>query len=84
MSEVITVEPATVYKACGRRFFTKKAAAYHLVREIFKERCKCEPFEPETGWHYGCKYHKDSSRLEELKRRLTKRLMRTRFSPNGK
>ena len=83
-TEKIKTETAVVYKTCYRRFFTKRAAAYHLMREMFKERCHCVPFEEETGYCYGCKYHKDSERLEKLKDRMVKRLMRTRFEGGTK
>jgi len=83
-TEKIKAETAVVYKTCDQRYFTKRAAAHRLVREIFKERCRCEPLEDETGYGYGCKYHKDSDRLEKLRARMVKRLMRTRFEGGTK
>ena len=74
----VVVETAKVYRAGGRRWFTKRAACRALAREAVNERCECEPT---VYWGPGscdctpgqtCWYHKDPERLEKILRRLTR------------
>lgn len=82
----IAVENAQVYKANGRRFFTKKAACRALAKQIINERCDCEP---DTRWGdescditpgITCWYHKDPDRLEKIIRRLARIIKRAKLA----
>lgn len=78
MSKHIHIETAKVYRAGGRRWFTKKAACRARAREIISERCDCEPnvrwgdgsCDVTSGW--TCWYHKNPQRLEKAIRRMTR------------
>lgn len=69
----VTTEQATVYRAGGRRYFTKRAAVNALVRAKLKEKCACDYVDHED---YGredlpCSLHA-SPRHETIVRRLTR------------
>lgn len=73
---VETVE-AIVFKAGGRRYFTKNAAYLAAARNKIKTKCEC--YDGSNGYDGGnyyeeppetCKYHEDTNRYEEIKRRL--------------
>jgi hypothetical protein len=84
---LLGVETAKVYRAGGRRWFTKRAACRALARQAVNERCECEPM---VYWGPGscdftpgqtCWYHKDPERLEKILRRLTRIYMHVKM-PN--
>jgi hypothetical protein len=77
----VVVETAKVYRAGGRRWFTKQAACRALAKEIINQRCECEPT---VYWGSGscdctpgitCWYHKDPDRLEKIIRRMARIIM---------
>jgi len=83
----VVVETAKIYKANGRRFFTKRAACRALAKQIINERCECEP---DHRWGDGscdltpgmtCWYHKDADRLEKIIRRMARIIMHAK-TPN--
>jgi hypothetical protein len=85
----VVCETAKVYKANGRRFFTKRAACRAIAKQIINERCDCEP---DDRWGDGscdltpgiiCWYHKDPDRLEKIIRRMARIIMHTK-TPNEK
>ena len=83
----VTVEPAPkVYRAAGRRWFSKRAACRAAAREKINSRCECEP--PEPGYTHGCGYpgmtcwyHKDAERYEKLVSKLA--AVYARWMPNN-
>ena len=84
----VVAENAKVYKANGRRFFTKRAACRALAKQIINERCECEP---DHRWGDGscdltpgvtCWYHKDADRLEKIIRRMARIIMHAK-TPNA-
>lgn len=82
----VRVEPAPkVYRAAGRRWFSKRAACRAAAREKINSRCECEP--PEPGYTHGCGYpgmtcwyHKDPERYEKLVSKLA--AVYARVTPN--
>ena len=77
-NDLPTTETATVYRAAGRRWFSKAAACRAAARQKIKSRCWCEP----TEW-FGpssmdctpgqvCEYHDDADRLERIIVRLAR------------
>jgi hypothetical protein len=84
MSAPITVETAIVFRAAGRRWFTKAAACRAAAKAKIRSKCECEP--PEAGYWHGkgagypgmvCEYHKDEQRYGKLVRRLARFYART-------
>lgn len=74
----VTVEMAKVYKARGRRFFSKAAAYRNAAWEMIEEKypCDCEPAEPEVGAPgVPCKTH-DGDKFKLIAIRLGKRLQK--------
>lgn len=60
MSDWLPTEAATVYRAGGRRWFTRKAAmkAYANAKFRKKYRCECEQGDYSTGYGgYTCGIH---------------------------
>lgn len=76
--DMIIAEKATVYRALGKRFFTKRAAANRIANQLIKTRCCCV-VDHETGYYAYCKYHESNEWSSNLKDRLIKFLSRTRF-----
>lgn len=83
----VVVETAKVYKANGRRFFTKRAACRALAKQIINQRCECEP---DYRWGDGscditpgvtCWYHKDPERFGKIIRRMARIIMHAK-TPN--
>lgn len=71
MSAPITREPAVVFKAAGRRYFTRKAAINALARQTIRRRCECESADWSAGdGGFTCNLHKDPLRYAKIKRRL--------------
>jgi hypothetical protein len=56
MRAFVTDEVAKVYRAGGRRFFSKKAAFHAAARAIIKKRCDCEMGDSITPG-ITCRYH---------------------------
>ena len=57
---LFTVESATVYRAGGRRYFTKSAALRQYAKTKFKAKhpCECEHPDPSSGYPgYNCGVH---------------------------
>ena len=86
----VVVETAKVYKANGRRYFTKRAACRALAKQIINQRCGCETgdadYFPGKGSGYPgmtCWYHKDQERLEKIITRMARIIMRVK-TPNDK
>lgn len=78
---MIAVETATVYRAGGRRYFTKRAACIAQARAKIKQRCECDycdhPEMPGCPTEYlPCEYHDDSARASKIMRRLTRIYMK--------
>jgi hypothetical protein len=65
----IEVQNATVFKAHGRRFFTKEAALNRCFWFRVREKYPCE-CEYETG--YNCGVHKGNERFDKLHKRFLK------------
>ena len=74
-AQMVIVETATVYRAGGRRWFTKRAAYRALAKEAVNKRCECEP---DARWGNGsldvtpgvtCQYHQNYERFAKLVRR---------------
>jgi len=54
----VTIETATVYRAAGRRWFTKKAAINAEARAMIKKRCECGKPDRATGdGGWACRFH---------------------------
>lgn len=71
MSALITREPAVVFKAAGRRYFTRKAAINALARQTIRRRCECERADWLTNdAGFTCDLHRDRTRYAKIKRRL--------------
>jgi len=64
-------ETATVYRAAGRRWFTKKAAGRAEARAKIKQRCTCEKGDGITPG-ITCHYHEDWVRYMKMLNRLGK------------
>lgn len=64
-------ETATVFKAAGRRWLTKRAAGRAEARAKIKKRCECEKGDEVTP-PYACHYHSDYDRYTKMIRRLGK------------
>jgi hypothetical protein len=83
----VVVETAKVYRAGGRRWFTKRAACRALAKQIINERCECEPDDRWGDDSYDitpgitCWYHKDHDRLEKIIRRMARIIMHAK-TPN--
>ena len=84
---LLGVESATVYRAAGRRWFTKQAACRALARKAVMARCECEPTDQ---WGPGsldctpgqtCWYHEDADRYRKIIRRMARMYART-LTPN--
>ena len=84
---LLGVESATVYRAAGRRWFTKRAACRALARKAVMARCECEPT---YQWGPGsldctpgqtCWYHADADRYRKIIRRMARVYART-LTPN--
>ena len=87
-SALLGVESATVYRAAGRRWFTKRAACRALARKAVMARCECEPT---YQWGPGsldctpgmtCWYHADADRYRKIIRRMARVYART-LTPNA-
>ena len=83
----VTSETATVYRAGGRRYFTKRAACIAQARAKIKERCECDycdhPEMPGCPTEYlPCEYHDDSARAAKIMRRLTRIYMKAKAAPS--
>lgn len=64
--QVFSVESATVFRAGGRRFFSKLAAirAYARQKVNAKHRCDCEQGDYSSGYPgYDCGIHEGRDRL---------------------
>ena len=77
---MVIIETATVYRAGGRRYFTKRAACTALARTKLKERCECDycdhdelPGSPRED--LPCSLHA-YPRHEKIMRRLTRIYMK--------
>lgn len=67
------VETATVYRAAGRRYFTKKAAIHRLALKRVKDKhhCECEPDVGYTcGVHDGDWFNRVVARYERILKRV--------------
>ena len=75
MSQV-TVEPATVYRAAGRRWFTKEAALKRAAHAMIRRKYPCECEEPEWDAYggYHCGRHPGNDEYDRLRHRLIRKL----------
>lgn len=64
-------ETATVYRAAGRRWLTKRAAGQAEARAKIRQRCECERGDVDVPG-YTCHYHNDHGRYMKILRRLGK------------
>lgn len=72
---MVQVVQATVYKAGGRRWFTKKAALRAEAKQIYRKRypCECDGPVHEEGYPgYGCPHHGEHQ--EKFVRRVARLL----------
>lgn len=73
---IFTIEQATVYRAAGRRFFTRKSAIKAYASERLKERlgrCDCEHDGPDGYWNI-CQGH--STHGQKLRQRYIRWMLR--------
>ena len=68
-------ETAIIYRANGRRYFSKRSACIAMAREKIKSRCECD----KDDWSndiltpgYACHYHRNADRFAKMIRRLAR------------
>jgi len=84
---VFTTEMATVYRAGGRRWFSKSAAIKAYARAKFraKHRCECENADYSTGYGgYTCGIHAVFDKVMPRYLRVLKRAVVASPSPTEK
>jgi hypothetical protein len=83
MNHPVTTETAVVFRAGGRRWFTKNAACRAAARAKINTRCECESAEPDsfdgrgypghTCWYHDQdRYHRLISKLASIYARKRK------------
>lgn len=66
---MLQIETATVYRAAGRRFFTKDAAIHALAKQKYKQKHPCECSGVDEDY---CGLHPGEPNADKAIRRLTK------------
>lgn len=75
-------ETATVYRGGGRRWFTKRAAARAIARDMIRKRCECEAGDHITP-DVACHYHVDQEFYAALVNRVASRILRASLPVSG-
>jgi hypothetical protein len=78
---VYAIEPATVYRAGGRRWFSRRAAIRAYARAKFRAKHPCECEQPDYSSGYGgfiCPVHDGWARIEARYLRVIERGIRAR------
>jgi hypothetical protein len=78
---VYKIETATVYRACGRRYFSRDAAIKHYARQRFftKHPCECEREEYASGYPgygYYCGHHEHWQKVMPRYLRIIRKQLR--------
>ena len=77
---LVTAEPATVYRANGRRYFSPYTAYMALAKQRIRAACDCTDGESESGRYYIppelCRFHGDDTYPANYGERVLQRLYR--------